>query len=50
MSRMHVQILNQFNRKSHEYSYRVIGSSCNRIVVNLMIRDFIALFSYALDE
>ena len=47
MSRMHVQIMNQFNQKSHEYKAielsSVIGSSYNRIAVKSAISDFVAL-------
>ena len=44
MSRIRVQMMNQFDRKSHEYKVsNVTGSSFNKIAVNSAIRDFIAL-------
>ncbi|EHE75142.1 transposase family protein [Streptococcus pneumoniae GA11663] len=44
MSRVRVQIMNQLDRKSHEYkAISATGSSYNRIVVNSAINIFIVL-------
>ena len=44
MSRVRVQIMNQFERKSHEYkAIKRYWKLINRIVVNSVINDFIAL-------